>query len=152
MANVLSFACREVTWFRVRSVHSSHFNTIRCGLDLLWLVGKSEEYRRHQHKTRFLQREPFVFFLRFFLPPPLTLHKKNAGLDVLFGCIFCSCRLFEVFLFFVFCIVITTSCVIVQMHQSASVDEYSACILCHITTSDWKPKLLHFNDGKAKEI
>lgn len=76
MANVLSFACREVTWFRVRSVHSSHFNTIRCGLDLLWLVGKSEEYRRHQHKTRFLQREPFVFFLRFFCLPPWLCTKK----------------------------------------------------------------------------
>lgn len=50
-------------------------------------------------QTQLMQWEPFVFFFRTFASPP-TLH-KNAGLDVLFGCISLYFVLFLWLFFFV---------------------------------------------------
>lgn len=143
----------------VHSVHSSHFNKISCGLGLFWLLKKkekkkkSDEYWWHQHKPSFCSKNHLcccflfvcLFLLRFCLSP-------NFAQKCRFGCIFSSWLFGD---FFVFCIVII-SCVIYLckcIRVWVLMSKHTVSVYCHITTSDWqKPKCLHFNIVKAKEI
>lgn len=148
-ADILSFTCSEI----ILMVHGSlcpqlsfQQNPLWFGFILVRKIKKSDDYWWHQHNPVSAVRAICVLFKIFASTP--TLH-KNAGLDVLFWMYFFLVSYLGCF--FVFCIVI--SFVICLCKCIRACWWVHILYLCHITTSDWqKPKLLHFNNEKAKEI
>lgn len=96
---------------------------------------KLPEYWRHQHKSSSCPKSHLCSSWDLCLPPQLCTKMQvwMYYLDVFFlDVFFFFCILYRCYDYLCY--------LLVQMHQSVSVDEYCMWMLCHVIISDWQTK------------